>query len=668
MSKTSQHTPGFEFYMAYNALFWSMVSLVQAGLFLMVRKGLYTPRLLILACIFIFISAAFSPFLFPARFHQRFSSRLFVYPLISLAVLASPLLFWRFHSYAIYFYAILGIAGVFKGLPHLKKISIGQILFLVIFVPLLSAYFFIFINQADYANVFAPEQALLGKIRKDSYYATSIAHMLQNYGVSSTGLDGLVPHHYHYGSHMWFAMLGRLAGTPPLFSYAIGLFLILVPSQFYALILSGICVAKERIRILEYFLICLSLVYITDAIGRNTHYISESYNSAITALLFLFPLLMSQLRSSSRSCRENVFWILFMLAMLYPLTALKISVGILFSISLACVVVRVYGFNLKTIIYLLVLAGVESLAFKIYNDPGQPAIFAPLKFFASHPRLLFFTSWLVPVLAITASALDLEIKNLNDLKNAFRSKATIDIELLILVGVIGALPAFLLWLSIAWAWAFFNVVQWMAFPVLFYHLSWRRIESVKTKTPVLILALLIAIPVIYKSGVHTRNAFWFGYLKNARQFLAGLSSQNKQSPGAPPGDLYGAELARLFQKYPGYKAYSLIMEAAEGRTKNFAVFVPPENREFWTMLKNCVALPMFVPAVTGKMMLMGLSPVEFNCELEYYGYSNYPPDAHSHNTDDESLCRRARSKKIQTVFILNDLNQKNQNRILNCGQ
>jgi len=666
MSNKHREEPGIDFLLAYNGLFWTLVSLAEAGWFLFFRRGLWTPPLLIAACAAIFSCAAFAPFLLPARWREKCSARLFVYPLLSLAVLASPLLTWRFHSWSVCGYGLLALVALLRALPKLKAIRRSQVFLLLILVPLISAYLFLLINQTDYANVFAPEQALLGKIRKDTYYASSIAYMIQNYGVPSTGLDGLMRLHYHTGSHTWLAMLGRIAGTPPLFSYPIGLFLILVPAQFFALILAGICAAKNRLKITDYFLVGLALVYVTDATGRPSHYISESFGASLTALLFIFPLMMDLLRKPKPSRLEDTLRIALAIALIYPLSALKISVAILLGASLAYALLRLYGLSLKTAACWILIAGVELFAFRIYNDPGQEAIVAPLKFFASHPRLLFLTSWLTPLLALAAAGLNLGLKNRSDLKAAFRAKTAMDLEIIILVAGLGAIPAILLWLSIAWAWAFFNVVQWMAYPVLFYHLSWQKIRAIKRKTPLLIAALILAAPLIYKSSIHTRSAFRFGYLEKSRQFLDELSAKNTKSPGPPPADLYGPELARLFQDYPGYKAYSLILEAAQGRAKNFAVFVPPENRQFWTIVKNCVAQPMFVPAVTGRMMLMGLTPEDLNCKLEYYGYPDYPREAHSHNLDDQVLCQRARARNISTVFILKDLDRKDQNRILDC--
>ena len=132
-----------------------------------------------------------------------------------------------------------------------------------------------------------------------------------------------------------------------------------------------------------------------------------------------------------------------------------------------------------------------------------------------------------------------------------------------------------------------------------------------------------------------------------QRIVYNINQSNRQSP-----------------RLPGYR---LIMDAAQGRGKGFAVHVPASNEKFWRIVNNCEAQPMFVPAVTGKPMLYGLLPPEIKCDLLFYGYPDYGNDAFARDLDDAAICRHATEKGFDTVFVLKDLDQPARNQILDCA-
>jgi hypothetical protein len=345
-----------EFYFAYPGIFFTLVSLLMAGLILVCRQGLYTPLPLVMTCLSIFIAAAFAPLLLPEKLRNRLADRFFVYPLASFFVLASPLLVWITGPWLVYAYPLVALAGVFCSASFLKKMDRRHVIFLLVAAPVLAVYVFLYFNQANYASVFAPEMALLGKVRKDTYYATSIAYMLQNFGSSSTGMDGLVRLGYHVGSHFWFASLGRLTGQPPLFTYPIAWMTIGFPAQFLALIFAIVCAAKAQFKLLKFFYAALLLVFITDSIGRSSHYVSESSGSAIIALLLFLPVLFDLISKPKRSPADD--WLRLGLAIIavFILISLKISVGFLWVAALIWAAARLYGLSWKSIITIPVAA------------------------------------------------------------------------------------------------------------------------------------------------------------------------------------------------------------------------------------------------------------------------------------------------------------------------
>jgi len=666
--KTGAGAPqSLEFCLAYSGLFFLTMSLVMAALMLFARRGLYTPPLLVMTSASLLACAAFVPFLLPQNWRDKTADRCFVYPLASLAMLASPLLVWVWGSWFVYLYPPLALLAIFRSFRFLKKIRRGELLFLVIVAPLLSIYVFLYFNPWNYAGVYAPEKALLGIVRKDTYYATSIAYMLQNFRVGSIGVDGLLRHHYHIGSHFWFASLGKLTGQPPLFSYPIGLMVAGMPAQFLALVLACICAARNRWKITTYLAIALSLVFIMDALGRPSHYVSESYGLGITAFLFFLPLLFDIISRPKRTTPEDLTRLLLAAAAVLVLGALKISVSLLWAAGLAWALFRLYGFSRKNLATVPAIALLWFAVFWIYHDPGKKFIIVPFKFFMSHPRLLFLACFLVPLLVLASASLKLRIFGAGDLIAAFRARTAIELEVLLLVCVAGALPALLLWLSIAWAWFFFNVCQWLATPLVFAYLSPESFRGIKHKALASIACLLLLVPVCYKTGVHVGGLFDLRYFTKFRASLRGMKKTHPRME-ADSWSIYGPNLGSLLKDYPGYKACILIRKAAAGKNKGFAVYVPPSNTRFWQIVKNCSAQPMFVPSVTGVPMLFGLPPLSMNCKLEFYGYPDYSPDAHSHEVGHDSLCRHALARNIQKVLVLRSLEDETGNQVLDCRE
>ena len=60
--------------------------------------------------------------------------------------------------------------------------------------------------------------------------------MLGQFGVPSTGLDGLVPVRYYFLSHALIGVTGRWIGVPPIHAYYLVNQLLLIPLLFFSLV------------------------------------------------------------------------------------------------------------------------------------------------------------------------------------------------------------------------------------------------------------------------------------------------------------------------------------------------------------------------------------------------------------------------------------------------
>src|SRR4051812_38585170 len=72
--------------------------------------------------------------------------------------------------------------------------------------------YFLYVNTKGYGSVLSPEQTLLGTQHRDTLFHASIAAMIGQFGVPSTGLDGLVHVRYYFLSHALIGVTGRWIG------------------------------------------------------------------------------------------------------------------------------------------------------------------------------------------------------------------------------------------------------------------------------------------------------------------------------------------------------------------------------------------------------------------------------------------------------------------------
>ncbi len=137
----------------------------------------------------------------------------------------------------------------------------------------------------------------------DTLFHTSLAQMIRTYGVPSIGIDGLVPIHYHYGSHFVLAQLGKLFNMHTLHIYQLA-----YPIIFFPLFIKVFIVATLRLRHYfkidrialtpGYWLILLIIFFgavpyvALNKIGLNleTIWVSESY--LISMILFFCVIIL----------------------------------------------------------------------------------------------------------------------------------------------------------------------------------------------------------------------------------------------------------------------------------------------------------------------------------------------------------------------------------------
>ena len=201
---------------ACTAAFGAGLSGLTTVLVVLARSCFENPAPLLVLCPLVLTAAVFVPFVLSVRWQEAVPR--FVFPLLTLLVLLSPMLLGLGGRPLALVYPLLAALGIGRAARPLASAGSRAAALLAIDTAVLAPYFLSEILRQPYAHIFVPEYALLGPglLARDTLLHARVAHMIQAFGVASTGLDGLVPFRYHVASHAWFAGIGRLAGSTPL--------------------------------------------------------------------------------------------------------------------------------------------------------------------------------------------------------------------------------------------------------------------------------------------------------------------------------------------------------------------------------------------------------------------------------------------------------------------
>jgi hypothetical protein len=145
-----------------------------------------------------------------------------------------------------------------------------------------------------------------GAIHQDTLFHAAIASMIKNYGVASTGLNGLVEISYHVFSHRLFAALSEASGAPVLAVYGLAPYALFTPILLFSLSYAATRISPTRtINTVTYSwsLACVLLVLIPGLFWSrglvSSFLVSESYLVALGLMCVALPSLAN--RSSSIS-------------------------------------------------------------------------------------------------------------------------------------------------------------------------------------------------------------------------------------------------------------------------------------------------------------------------------------------------------------------------------
>jgi hypothetical protein len=340
------------------------------------------------------------------------------------------------------------------------------------------------------------ENLISGTTSIDTLFHGSLMGMIATYGVPSTGLDGLAYLPYHYGSHWIFAQLSNLLQLEPLEFYNLAFPIIFIPFFFKAafiLILEiksawnssnqSPILRRDFLFWLVFFIGFVGFIPATwnndlgTVISLASFLPSESH---VLGLSFCFLTLSIGLCSYRRLRNPGqpmgtleLLGLSILLTLLVAMTSLlKISLGFLLFCLGAYLFLRLKLYSLIVLrLFALLLLTSFSAIFWI-NASGDSAVafssyfslFAYLRDWVKYPAeflwfyLLLFWSLIYIVLRLWHQ----RIATLGELKQAFLQKQLIDLEIVVVLSLVGLAPGMLLALPAADAGYFMDLQSWVS--------------------------------------------------------------------------------------------------------------------------------------------------------------------------------------------------------------
>jgi hypothetical protein len=122
-----------------------------------------------------------------------------------------------------------------------------------------------------------------GTVHQDTLFHASIAAMIKNYGIASTGLHGLIEIPYHTLSHALFASVSLISGLGVIEVYGVATWVLFAPLLIFAV--SALCCMLDQTELLPlhlvWGLVAGLLVVMPFLFGRwaldDSYFVSESY-------------------------------------------------------------------------------------------------------------------------------------------------------------------------------------------------------------------------------------------------------------------------------------------------------------------------------------------------------------------------------------------------------
>lgn len=492
-------------------------------------------------------------------------------------------------------------------------------------------------NSMNYASVFSPEKAVLGLLRLDTLYHSSLASMISELGVSSTGLDGVPLIKYHFLSHAWLGKVANFVGETTVSGYFLGHQIVFLPLLFFTLLVTSRVFMAGPISAIRDMLtasIFLALFMIFAVLDWNSYLVSESHTLGL--ILFLSGCGFLKTLSQDATRRIGLGGLVFGVTVGLLISAAKLSTGFAFFAGFSYLLLRsrklgVWQWIALGGLYIFVLVFVVALLM-----PGShvgETHYSPFDFL-NYPIV---------------GPLNLAVIGAAALLCAFyrvKRQECVFFETTFVMMAVCIVPALLFKIDGGSAYYFLNTATWIAFAVLAAALS--HFSVYRFAVPVLTICAIatVAASFINIKSNNTLEAMRADAMQiyDALKIIEG-ASVNASMPKAPSItqlSVADVPLARLAASIAPFRDTSDPPIVYLGQSAKILNVYP------------CMAAPFFVPAYIGLPQLWGL-PAS-SCDVgPHYSFVEYRHD--STQVEDPSkmeLCDAARKRGFGRILLVHN--------------
>lgn len=550
--------------------------------------------------------------------------------------------------------------------------------------------------------------ALDGNLHHDPLYYTSMANMLDVYGVPSTGIDGLSLIKYHYGSAWLFGKLAHLIGTDVLTFYSLGYPIIILPLFLAAILLLAVEIRRsaepeaERplradFRVWAVFAVAaISIFPVKAAFGlaiwNGNTLLSESYLTGLPVFLLTIAAAVAFYRTNAYQAlvasagvganderQQNdpsavVFLLGFLPLVVVCLGFLKVSLMLLLLPMAIYTAFRLRIWNRGvTAMALGVCIVVTALTYPVVSLSSQNGGVSPFSFMRYNvadgwqqffPLLNLMWTWIY----IAVRLWEERIVNTRELTAAFHQQKILDAEVVSLVALLGFLPGEIISIHGGSAVYFSDVQRWVALAFIVARIGtwtrkWKAIREARAlRLPSgwrgvqlsTVAAVFVAIP--FAITVLLNSVYWpVKALRSNESLRMAIATKGGGGLITDP-----EPLSRGFRKSEFYSIETALRRVGSlpvSTRRRSALFIPQSYERYWRMFdadQRCTFVPFVAPAIAGVVVIDGMPPR--GCAVtDQYNFSSYTRRTRDQSPQDvstEALCRRASVLAVSQIFVM----------------
>ena len=353
---------------------------------------------------------------------------------------------------------------------NFRNIIALSFLFILFGVWIIAAY-----CSKHYYHPLISEKIITGAYaHREAIFHASISGMFKTYGVSSTGLDGLVPLYYHTFAHFIFGSISGLLDISSIIFINLCVPIIFIPLFFYLFILCTINISSYFSLTLGYrsisendvkiwlTLFCMfAFVFPQKLLPESIHYIvSPSYFMALLLTFIFISIVFSYLyvnyQITNYSLIKDYSFVAIMVILYLFISYTKISFLYIIGVLYLYIFIRFKLYNYLT--HFLLLMGIISVSIYMYYKTIVPLQDSPHQSFnpsgpINIPGNIFLTYYINELVrypfyiypSLLFIGLKLCCKKINSfpsLMSMIKNREIIDIELLVLLIFISFIPPY----------------------------------------------------------------------------------------------------------------------------------------------------------------------------------------------------------------------------------